>query len=155
MASVNKWIGIGNLTRDPEVRHMTNGEAVTNCSIACNEQWKSKDGEKQERVEYVNLVFYRRLAEIAGEYLKKGSMIYVDGKLQTKKWQDKEGKDRYTTEIIVNEMTMLSGKSQGDAPARRSEPSPAVSSGDFGSLEDNIPFAPHGKAGAGVSWRAM
>ena len=132
MASVNKWIGIGNLTRDPETRYMPNGESVTNCSIACNEQWKSKDGEKQERVEYVNLVFYRRLAEIAAEYLKKGSMIYVEGKLQTRKWQDKEGKDRFTTDIIVNEMVMLSGKSQGDA--RRSEPSPVVD--DF----DGIPF---------------
>lgn len=109
--SVNKFIGIGNLTKDPEVRYMTNGEAVANCSIACNDRWKNKAGEKQESVEYINLVFYRRLAEIAGEYLKKGSQIFVEGKLQTRKWQDKEGKDRYTTEIVVNEMQMLGSKS--------------------------------------------
>ena len=110
MASVNKFIGIGNLTRDPEIKYMTNGEAVANCAIACNEKWKNKAGEKQEKVEFINLTFYRRLAEIAGEYLKKGAMIYVEGKITTQKWQDKEGNDRYTTSVIVNEMTMLGGK---------------------------------------------
>ena len=124
MASVNKFIGIGNLTKDPECRYMTSGEAVTNCSIACNETWKGKDGSKQEKVEYINLVFYRRLAEVVGEYVKKGSMIYVEGKLQTRKWQDKEGKDRYTTEILVNEMTMLGGKSSSENNSHE-EPPPA------------------------------
>jgi single-strand DNA-binding protein len=115
--SVNKCILVGRLTKDPETRYMPNGEAVTNASLATNESWKDKSGEKQEKAEYHNLTFYRRLAEIAGEYLKKGAMIYVEGKLATRKWQDKEGKDRYTTDIIVNEMQMLSGKPEGGQPA--------------------------------------
>lgn len=146
--SVNKFIGIGNLTKDPEVRYMTNGEAVTNCSIACNEKWKNKAGEKQESVEYINLVFYRRLAEIAGEFLKKGSMIYVEGKLATRKWQDKEGKDRYTTDIIVGEMQMLGGKQDvqagNSAPAAQSKPAGSTTSkpGTGQSFDDfdDIPF---------------
>jgi len=108
--SVNKVILIGRLGKDPETRYMTSGEAVTNCTLATSENWKDKSGEKQEKTEWHNLVFYRRLAEIAGEYLKKGSQIYIEGKLQTRKWQTKEGQDRYTTEIVVNEMTMLGGK---------------------------------------------
>ncbi|HEY5994409.1 MAG TPA: single-stranded DNA-binding protein, partial [Gallionellaceae bacterium] len=111
--SVNKVILVGRLGKDPETRYMTNGEAVTNVTLATSENWKDKNGEKQERTEWHNLVFYRRLAEVAGEYLKKGSQIYVEGKIQTRKWQDKEGKDRYTTEIIVNEMQMLGSKSGG------------------------------------------
>ena len=103
MASVNKCIFIGNLTRDPEVRYMTSGKAVANCSIACNEQWKDKNGDKQEKVEFINLVFYRRLAEVAGEYLKKGSQVYIEGKLTTEKWQGKGGKDRRTTQNTFNE----------------------------------------------------
>src|SRR5512146_3465787 len=112
--SVNKVILVGRLGKDPETRYMTNGEAVTNVTLATSENWKDKNGEKQEKTEWHNLVFYRRLAEVAGEYLKKGSQIYVEGKIQTRKWQDKEtGKDRYTTEIIVNEMQMLGSKSGG------------------------------------------
>lgn len=138
MASVNKFIGIGNLTRDPEVKQMTNGEAVANCAIACNEKWTAKDGSKQEKVEFINLIFYRRLAEIAGEWLKKGAMIYVEGKITTQKWTDKEGKDRYTTSVIVNEMTMLGGKrSDEEKPA---DVAPVKDGGfdDFG--DDLIPF---------------
>ena len=145
--SINKCILIGNLTRDPEIKHMPNGDAVTNASIACNERWKSKDGTPQEKVEFINLVFYRRLAEIAGEFLHKGSMIYVEGKLSTRKWQDKEGKDRYTTEIIVNEMKMLSGKQEvqsAPAPApAQSKPASNVmliKNGSFADLDDDIPF---------------
>jgi len=104
--SVNKVILVGRLGKDPETRYMPNGEAVTNATLATSENWKDKSGVKQEKTEWHNLVFYRRLAEVAGEYLKKGSMIYVEGKLQTRKWQDKEGKDRYTTDIIVGEMTI-------------------------------------------------
>src|SRR5512140_943649 len=111
--SVNKVILVGRLGKDPETRYMTNGEAVTNVSLATSENFKDKSGEKQERTEWHNLVFYRRLAEIAGEYLKKGAQIYVEGRIQTRKWQDKEGKDRYTTEIIVNEMKMLGSKAGG------------------------------------------
>ncbi len=156
--SVNKVILIGRLGKDPETRYMTSGEAVTNATLATSENWKDKSGEKQEKTEWHNLVFYRRLAEIAGEYLKKGSMIYVEGKLQTRKWQTKEGQDRYTTEIVVNEMTMLGGKSTGgsfevvenqSAPARapaaaKSAPA-APSSGaapgrSFDNFDDDIPF---------------
>ncbi|HEU0283212.1 MAG TPA: single-stranded DNA-binding protein [Gallionella sp.] len=158
--SVNKVILIGRLGKDPETRYMTNGEAVTNATLATSENWKDKSGEKQEKTEWHNLVFYRRLAEIAGEYLKKGSQIYVEGKLQTRKWQTKEGQDRYTTEIIVNEMTMLGGKSSGggsfevvESERSESRPSkPAASSGSapakaapaakgsFDNFDDDIPF---------------
>ena len=109
----NLVILVGRLGKDPETRYMTNGEAVTNATLATSETWKDKSGEKQEKTEWHNLVFYRRLAEVAGEYLKKGSQVYIEGKIQTRKWQTKEGQDRYTTEIIVNEMTMLGGKSSG------------------------------------------
>jgi single-strand DNA-binding protein len=148
--SVNKVILVGRLGKDPETRYMTNGEAVTNVSLATSENWKDKNGEKQERTEWHNLVFYRRLAEIAGEYLRKGSQIFVEGKIQTRKWQDKEGKDRYTTEIVVNEMQMLGSKSGGsssfevvDKPAASSGASrsaPAAAGGGFDNFDDDIPF---------------
>jgi single-strand DNA-binding protein len=153
--SVNKAILVGRLGKDPETRYMTNGEAVTNATLATSENYKDKSGEKQERTEWHNLVFYRRLAEIAGEYLKKGSQVYIEGRIQTRKWQDKEGKDRYTTEIIVNEMKMLGSKSTGggsfevederSAPAPRSAPAtkPAAApaaKGNFDNFDDDIPF---------------
>ena len=153
--SVNKVILIGRLGKDPETRYMTNGEAVTNATLATSENWKDKSGEKQEKTEWHNLVFYRRLAEIAGEYLKKGSQIYVEGKLQTRKWQTKEGQDRYTTEIVVNEMTMLGGKSSGSGSFEVVENKPAASSSgsaaapakaapaaknSFDNFDDDIPF---------------
>jgi single-strand DNA-binding protein len=157
--SVNKVILIGRLGKDPETRYMTNGEAVTNVGLATSETWKDKSGEKQEKTEWHNLVFYRRLAEIAGEYLKKGSMIYVEGKLQTRKYTDKAGVEKYSTEIIVNEMTMLGGKAGGAgsfevvenqqaeparaAPARSAapaaKPAPAAKS-SFDNFDDDIPF---------------
>ncbi|NNM70316.1 MAG: single-stranded DNA-binding protein [Gallionella sp.] len=157
--SVNKVILIGRLGKDPETRYMTNGEAVTNVGLATSETWKDKSGEKQEKTEWHNLVFYRRLAEIAGEYLKKGSMIYVEGKLQTRKYTDKAGVEKYSTEIIVNEMTMLGGKPAGggsfevvenqqaepsrSAPARSAapaaKPAPAAKS-SFDNFDDDIPF---------------
>jgi len=147
--SVNKVILIGRLGKDPETRYMTSGDAVTNCTLATSENWKDKSGEKQEKTEWHNLVFYRRLAEIAGEYLKKGSQIYAEGKLQTRKWQDKEGRDRYTTEIVVNEMTMLGGKSSGGSfevvekkpAATPAKAAPAASAkGGFDNFDDDIPF---------------
>ncbi|SVB70019.1 uncharacterized protein METZ01_LOCUS222873, partial [marine metagenome] len=101
---VNKVILVGNLGNDPEVRYMPNGNAVANLSLATSESWKDQQGQVQERTEWHRLTMYRRLAEIAGEYLKKGSQIYVEGKLQTRKWQDQQGQDRYTTEIIVDQM---------------------------------------------------
>jgi single-strand DNA-binding protein len=156
--SVNKVILIGRLGKDPETRYMTSGEAVTNATLATSENWKDKSGEKQEKTEWHNLVFYRRLAEIAGEYLKKGSQVYVEGKLQTRKWQTKEGQDRYTTEIVVNEMTMLGAKSTGGsfevvenksaatssgssaAPAKTGATAASSTKGSFDNFDDDIPF---------------
>ncbi len=111
---INKVILVGNLGKDPETRYMPNGKAVTNFSIATSESWKDKQtGEQREQTEWHNIVMYDRLAEIAAEYLKKGSQVYVEGKLRTRKWQDKEGRDRYTTEINANEMQMLGGRAGG------------------------------------------
>ena len=107
---VNKVILVGNLGNDPEVRYMPNGNAVANLSLATSESWKDQQGQVQERTEWHRLTMYRRLAEIAGEYLKKGSQIYVEGKLQTRKWHDQQGQDKYTTEIIVDQMQMLGGR---------------------------------------------
>ena len=149
MASVNKVILIGNLGKDPETRYMPNGEAVTNINVATTETWKDKtSGEKQEKTEWHRVTFYRRLAEIAAEYLKKGSQVYVEGRLETRKWQDKEGKDRYTTEIIANEMKMLGSRSGLGEPAREApaekEGKPAAKkappAGKFDDLDDDIPF---------------
>ena len=123
MASVNKWIGIGNLGADPESRVTASGEAVCNISIACTETWRDKaTGEKKEMTEWVRVGFFGKLAEIAGQYLRKGSQVYVEGSLRTRKWQDKEGKDRYTTDLIVGEMQMLSGKPSGDQESGRPAP---------------------------------
>jgi len=119
MASVNKVILIGNLGKDPEVRYMPSGRAVANVTIATNEVWKDRNtGEKQERTEWHNVVFYSPHAEVVGQYLRKGSSVFVEGRLQTRKWQDKNGQDRYTTEIIANEMKMLGGRggSGGSVP---------------------------------------
>ena len=114
MASVNKVIIIGNLGRDPEVRYTANGNAMCNVTIATSRQWKSKDsGEKNEETEWHRVVLYDRLAEIAGEYLKKGRPVYIEGRLKTRKWQDKEGKDVYTTEIIAETMQLLGGREGG------------------------------------------
>src|SRR6476661_7100099 len=113
MASVNKVILVGNLGRDPETRYTTGGEAVTNVSIATTDSWKDKAGEKQERTEWHRVAFFGKLAEIAGEYLKKGSQVYVEGRLQTRKWQDKEGQEKYTTEIIADRMQMLGSRAGG------------------------------------------
>ena len=118
---VNKVILVGNLGKDPETRYMPNGKAVTNFSIATSESWKDKQtGEQREQTEWHNIVMYDRLAEIAAEYLRKGSQVYVEGRLRTRKWQDKEGRDRYTTEINANEMQML-GSRAGGAGLRRGQ----------------------------------
>ena len=113
MASVNKVILLGNLGRDPETRYTTGGDAVCNLSIATSEQWKDKNGEKQERTEWHRVVLFGRQAEIAGEYLKKGRSVYVEGRLQTRKWQDKEGADRYSTEIVADRVQFVGGGSGG------------------------------------------
>ena len=157
MASVNKVILVGNLGKDPEIRYMTNGEAVANVSIATSESWKDKTtGEKKEITEWHRLVFYRKLAEIVGQYLKKGSTVYVEGRIRTRKWQDKEGQERYTTEIEANEMQMLGGRqnaassSGGEAEyggsmppssgAAAPRPAPAKKAPSFEDMEDDIPF---------------
>ncbi len=113
---VNKVILIGNLGADPEVKYMPNGGAVANVTIATSESWKDKNtGEAQEKTEWHRVVFFRRIAEVVGEYLKKGSKVYIEGKLQTRKWQDQSGADRYTTEIVANEMQMLDSRGGGTA----------------------------------------
>lgn len=164
MASVNKVILVGNLGRDPEVRFMPNGEAVCNFSIATTENWKDKSGAKQEKTEWHNIVMYRKLAEIAGEYLKKGRPVYVEGRLQTRKWE-KDGVTRYTTEIIADQMQMLGGReggasydggmdqsageyenynqssNQNQAKSTSNAPQKAPASGSaFDDFEDDIPF---------------
>jgi single-strand DNA-binding protein len=110
---VNKVIIVGNLGNDPEIRYMPNGNAVANLSIATSESWKDQQGAQQERTEWHKVTMYRRLAEVAGEYLKKGSQIFIEGKLQTRKWQDQQGNDRYTTEIIADNMQMMGGGGGG------------------------------------------
>ena len=154
MASLNACTFIGNIGKI-ETKVMTSGESVVNFSLACNENWKDKSGEKQEKTEWINCVAYRKLAEIMRDYVQVGSQSYVSGKMQTRKYTDKAGIEKYSTEIIVNEMVMLGGKSDSKPEeARAPRPPAAVPAAGFDDM-DNIPFAPHGKAGAGVSWRAM
>ena len=143
---INKVILIGNCGKDPETRYMPSGGAVTNVTVATSEGWKDKQtGEQKERTEWHNVVFFNRLAEIAGEYLRKGSQVYIEGSLRTRKWQDKNGQDRYTTEIVANEMQMLGSRGGGDsyAPAQSSsgsrQPEPAAAMADDG-FDDDIPF---------------
>ena len=160
MASVNKVILIGNLGRDPETRYMPEGGAITNISIATTEKWKDKNGEMQEKTEWHRVAFFGKLAEIAGEYLKKGSQVYVEGRLQTRKWQDKDGQDKYTTEVVANVMQMLGsrqGMGGGDREASGERASAGAGSGagggakpqgkpagkpggKFDDFEDDIPF---------------
>ena len=161
MASVNKVIIVGNLGRDPETRYMPNGEAVTNIAVATTESWKDKNsGEKKELTEWHRITFYRKLAEIAGQYLKKGSQVYIEGRLQTRKWTDKENVERYTTEIIADTMQMLGsrqGMGGGNAPsmdddyssappARQSSgggasrPAASTPAPNFSDMDDDIPF---------------
>lgn len=143
---VNKVILIGNLGKDPEVRYTPTGTAVTNITIATSEAWKDKQtGENVERTEWHRIVFYQRLAEIAGEYLRKGSKVYIEGKLQTRKWQDKTGQDRYTTEIIADMMQMLDSKGGSTASMSNEKPSsttaPATEAvAALDQFDDDIPF---------------
>lgn len=138
MASLNKVLLIGGLGKDPEIRFMPNGEAVCNFSIATTENWKDKQGAKQQKTEWHNVVCYRKLAEIAGEYLKKGSQIYLEGKLQTRKWE-KDGVTRYSTEIIMDTMQMLGGKAESGTQ-RDSEQSGGTGGSDFNDFDADIPF---------------
>ena len=153
---VNKVILIGNLGKDPETRYMPSGSAVTNLTLATSESWKDKQsGEQQERTEWHKVAMFGRLAEIAAEYLRKGSQVYIEGKLRTRKWQDKEGKDRWTTEIVADEMQMLGGKGGGAAAGAGAVAGAAAGGGGSGSgraavndsgapppgdFDDDIPF---------------
>lgn len=148
---VNKVILIGNLGQDPEVKYMPNGNAVANITVATSESWKDKNtGEQVDKTEWHRVVFFRRLAEIVGEYLKKGSKVYIEGKLQTRKWQDKNGADHWTTEIMASEMQMLDSRGGGSSDFNQSQDSsqsmqqsspsqaaPAPANNDF---DDDIPF---------------
>ena len=144
---INKVILVGNLGADPETRYMPSGGAVTNIRVATTDSWRDKEsGEQQERTEWHSVALFGRLGEIAGEYLRKGRQVYIEGRLRTRKWQDRDGNDRYTTEIIANEMQMLGGRADtGGAPAR---PAPAAapaaaaagSTSDSGDFDDDIPF---------------
>lgn len=163
MASVNKVILVGNLGRDPEMRYMPSGDALASFSIATTDNWKDKNGQKQERTEWHRISMFGKLAEIAGEYLKKGSSVYIEGRLQTRKWQDKEGNERQTTEVVADRMQMLGGRggantyeimddegasdaSRQSAPSSSSAPrqapaaKPASGGSGFDDFEDDIPF---------------
>ena len=152
---INKAIIVGHLGKDPDVRYTPNGGAVANVTIATTEQWKDKQtGEQQEKTEWHRVVFFGRLGEIAGEYLKKGSQVYVEGRLQTRKWQGNDGQDRYTTEIVANEMQMLGSRPGGSSggyskPETQQQPAaaaagggaaPAMSGGGDDGFDDDIPF---------------
>lgn len=136
MASLNQCNFIGNLGKDPEMRYLPNGEPIANFSIACSETWKDKQGEKQEKTEWVRISAFGKLAGIIGEYLTKGSQVFISGKMQTRKWTNKEGQDQYTTEIIANDMKMLGGKPAESKPAQpaKQEREPGID------LEEDIPF---------------
>lgn len=155
MASLNKAILIGNLGADPETRYAPSGDAICNLRVATTETWKDKaTGEKREATEWHRVVFFGRLAEVCSEYLRKGSQIYLEGRLQTRKWQDKDGQDRYTTEIRADEMKMLGGRPEGgNAPARQDgggetrqqqrpaqRPASSAQGGGFDNFDDDIPF---------------
>lgn len=163
MASVNKVILIGNLGKDPETRYAPSGDAICNITLATTDTWRDKaTGEKREATEWHKVAFFGKLAEIAGQYLRKGSQVYIEGSIRTRKWQDKDGQDRYTTEIRADQMKMLGGKQESDAPSRDagsrssapppsapqggSKPSGNASGGGFGDFDDDIPF---NKLGAG------
>ena len=146
---INKVILIGNLGADPEIKYMPSGEAVANLNLATSESWKDKNtGEQVERTEWHRVVMFRRLAEIAGEYLKKGSKVYIEGRLQTRKWKGQDGQDRYTTEIVANEMQMLDSRGGGasnfnqqpaSSNAQPQQPQTAPAGG-FEDFDDDIPF---------------
>jgi single-strand DNA-binding protein len=145
---VNKAIIVGNLGRDPEVRYSANGNAIANVTIATTESWKDRQsGERQEKTEWHRVVFFSRLAEIAGEYLKKGSQVYIEGRLQTRKWEDREGNERYTTEIVASDMQMLGGRGGGGVGDTQGAPADDFGAGSGsptkaqdGDFDDDIPF---------------
>lgn len=141
MASVNKVILVGNLGADPETKYLPSGDAVTNIRIATTETWKDKSGEKQEATEWHRVGFFGKLAEVAGQYLKKGSSVYVEGRIKTRKWQDKEGQDKYSTEIVADRLQMLGSKADGSRDADQTASRPNENKPISRDGEDDIPFA--------------
>ncbi len=142
---INKVILIGNLGADPEVKYMPSGEAVATLRLATSESWKDKNtGEQVEKTEWHRVVLFRRLGEIAGEYLKKGSKVYIEGRLQTRKWQGQDGQDRYTTEIVANDMQMLDGRGGSgnfnQTPPQSNEQPQGAAAGGYDDFDDDIPF---------------
>ena len=145
MASVNKVIIVGNVGRDPETRYMPSGDAVTNISVATSDRYKDKQtGEMKENTEWHRIAFFGKLAEIAGQYLKKGSQVYVEGRLRTRKWTDQSGQEKYSTEIIADSMQMLGARMAGSGDAgdrpKSSESTPSQAPGGLGAMDDDIPF---------------
>jgi len=139
---LNKAILIGNLGKDPELRYTPSGVAMATFSIATSETWTGKDGEKETRTEWHRIVAFRKLAEICGEYLSKGKQVYIEGRIQTREWEDKDGNKRYTTEILANQMLMLGGRDAGDSGRSEGPPAPEFpgTPGSGGADEDDIPF---------------
>ena len=142
MAGVNKAIIVGNLGNDPEIRYSANGNAIASISVATSDRWKDKNtGEQQERTEWHRVKLFGRQAELAGEYLKKGSQVYIEGRIQTSKYQDKDGNDRWSTEIVARDMTFLGGRGgAGDSQGAPSASSPQRDSAPSGDFDDDIPF---------------
>jgi single-strand DNA-binding protein len=147
MASVNKVILVGRLGKDPELKYTQSGDAVANFSIATDETWKDQSGEKQQRTEWHNIVAWKKLADICGEYVKKGQQVYIEGKLQTRKWEDQEGNTKYKTEIVANNLVMLGkkednggGSYEGEERASKKRAPSATSVDDGGITDDDIPF---------------
>ena len=144
MASLNQCNFIGNLGRDPEMRYSASGDAIASFSIACTENWKDKNGQKQERTEWVRISAFGKLAEICGEYLKKGSSVFISGRMQTREWDDKEGNKRYTTEIVADTMKMLGARStasENEQPSvNEAKPNEQKAPAGFDDFEDDIPF---------------
>lgn len=139
MSGVNKAIIIGNLGQDPETKYLPSGDAVTNVTVATSEQWKDKDGGKQERTEWHRVVFFKRLAEVAAQYLKKGSKVYIEGKLQTRQWE-KEGQKHYSTEIVANQMQMLDSKNFSDQGQNENQGGSVSNQGKDEDLDSDLPF---------------
>jgi single-strand DNA-binding protein len=163
MASVNKVILVGNLGKDPELRYLPSGDAVANISIATSEKWKDKNGEQQEHTEWHSIAFFGKLAEVVGEYCKKGSPIYVEGRIRTEKWQDKEsGQDKYRTKIIADRMQLLGKREDGEKPQQEAQSKPAAQAtrsekqsgghASFADMDSDIPFI---NIGRGISGHAI
>ena len=138
--TINKWIGIGNVTRDPEARSLPDGSAVVNLSVACNEKYKDKSGVAQELTEYINIVFFGKLADVASKYVQKGNLIYIEGKIKTDKYTDKNGVEKYSTKIVASQMQMLGGKKYESKTVNDDVARFDKLAGGVANMEDDVPF---------------